>query len=81
LALKGIRIRPSEATMSMTMFLAFCILWCDFLLYVLFQLTYGEKHRNRARRLATRREKSRTLSGGEVAKARVVSFTRGAMHY
>jgi len=31
--------------MSLTMFLAFCILGCDFFLYVLFQWTYGEKHR------------------------------------
>jgi hypothetical protein len=67
--------------MSTTMFLAFCILGCDFLLYVLFQWTYGEKDRNHARRLATRREKSRTLSGGEVGKVRVVSFPQRAMHY
>jgi hypothetical protein len=67
--------------MSITMLLAFCILGCDFLLYALFQWAYGEKHRNRARRLATRREKSRTLSGGEVGKTRVVSFPQRAMHY
>jgi hypothetical protein len=67
--------------MSITIFLAFCILGCDFLLYVLFQWMYGEKHGKRARRLANRGEKTRTLSGGEVAKARVVSFPRGAIHY
>jgi hypothetical protein len=31
--------------MSATLFLAFCILGCDFLLYVLFQWTYGERRR------------------------------------
>jgi len=31
--------------MSVTLFLAFCILACDFLLYVLFQWTYGERRR------------------------------------
>jgi hypothetical protein len=67
--------------MSITMFLAFCILGCDFLLYVLFQWTYGEKYRNRARRLAARRQKSRTLSGGTVRDAKVVSFPQGVMHY
>jgi hypothetical protein len=81
LALKAICIRSREANMSITMFLAFCILGCDFMLYVLFQWIYGEKHRNRARRLATRRENSRTLPGKEAGKASVVSFPQGAMHY
>jgi hypothetical protein len=36
--------------MSATLFLAFCILGCDFLLYVLFQWTYGEKRRGFSRR-------------------------------
>ena len=67
--------------MSMTMFLAFCILGCDFMLYALFQWIYGEKHRNYARRLATRREKGRTLSGKKFGKARVVSFPQGEMQY
>lgn len=31
--------------MSAALFLAFCILGCDFLLYVLFQWTYGERRR------------------------------------
>ena len=35
----------SELTMSATLFLAFCILGCDFLLYVLFEWTYGERRR------------------------------------
>jgi|SRR5271163_2290858 len=40
----------SELTMSVTVFLAFCILGCDFLLYVLYQFTYGEKRRGLSRR-------------------------------
>jgi hypothetical protein len=36
--------------MSATLFLAFCILGCDFLLYVLFQWTYEEKRRGLSRR-------------------------------
>ena len=36
--------------MSTTVFLAFCILGCDFLLYVLYQFTYGEKRRGLSRR-------------------------------
>jgi len=36
--------------MSATLFLAFCILGCDFLLYFLFQWTYGEKRRGLSRR-------------------------------
>jgi hypothetical protein len=36
--------------MSATLFLAICILGCDFLLYILFQWTYGERRRGLARR-------------------------------
>jgi hypothetical protein len=36
--------------MTATLFLAFCILGCDFLLYVLFQWTYGERRRGLSRR-------------------------------
>jgi|SRR5580692_2731562 hypothetical protein len=39
--------------MSATVFLAFCILGCDFLLYVLYQFTYGEKRRGLSRRSRT----------------------------
>jgi len=39
--------------MSATVFLAICILGCDFLLYVLFQWTYGEKRRGLSRRSRT----------------------------
>jgi hypothetical protein len=60
--------------MSLTVFLAFCILGCDFLLYVLFQWIYGEKHRKHARRVATRREKRRTSSEKEVEEPGVLAF-------
>src|ERR1700734_4279809 len=39
--------------MSATLFLAVCILGCDFLLYFLFQWTYGEKRRGLSRRTRT----------------------------
>jgi len=67
--------------MSLTVFLAFCILGCDFLLYVLFQWIYGEKHRNHARRSAARREKRRTLSGQEVGELSVIPFPQHPMQY
>ena len=38
--------------MSATVFLAICILGCDFLLYFLYQWTYGEKRRGLSRRSA-----------------------------
>ena len=41
--------------MSATLFLAFCILGCDFLLYFLFQWTYGEKRRGLSRKSRTSR--------------------------
>ena len=43
----------SELNMSATLFLAFCIIGCDFLLYFLFQWTYGEKRRGLSRRSRT----------------------------
>jgi hypothetical protein len=60
--------------MSLTVFLAFCILGCDFLLYVLFQWIYGEKHRNRARRSAAPRKKRHTFSGKDVEETRLRPF-------
>jgi hypothetical protein len=66
--------------MSLTVFLAFCILGCDFLLYVLFQWTYGEKHRKHARRSAARREKRRTHPANKVDEASVLSFPQRTMH-
>lgn len=38
--------------MSATVFLAICILGCDFLLYFLYQWTYGERRRGLSRRSA-----------------------------
>jgi hypothetical protein len=67
--------------MSVTVFLALCILGCDFLLYVLFQWIYGEKHRKHARWSAIRGERGRTLSGSEVGEARVLSFPEPSRRY
>ena len=67
--------------MSLTIFLALCILGCDFLLYVLFQWVYGEKHRKHARRVAARQEKRRAVSIKESGDAGALSFPRRAMHY
>ena len=61
--------------MSLTMFLAICILSCDFLLYALFQWVYGEKYKKHARRVAARREKRRAVSGQQAAQPRVLSFS------
>jgi hypothetical protein len=38
--------------MSITMFLALCILGCDFMIYALFQFLYSEKRCQRAARAA-----------------------------
>jgi len=59
--------------MPLTVFLAFCILGCDFLLCVLFQWIYGEKHRKHARRVAAR-EKRRALSTKQAGHPRVLPF-------
>lgn len=73
--------------MSITVFLAICILGCDFLLYALFQWIYGEKHRKHARRVAARSEKkrrtpiSRSLSSSAPDPAKVVSLPDRAMQY
>jgi len=66
--------------MSLTVFLAFCILGCDCLLYVLFQWIYGEKHRKHARRVAARREKRSALSAKEVGEPHVLPFPQHSMH-
>ena len=59
--------------MSLTMFLAFAILGCDFLLYALFQWIYGEKYREHARRVAAR-QKRRALSTKQAGHRPVLSF-------
>ena len=76
----AIHASPGEASMSLTVFLAFCILGCDFLLYVLFQWIYGEKYRKHARRIAER-EKRRALSAKEVVEPRVISFPQHSMQH
>jgi len=67
--------------MSLTVFLAICILGCDFLLYVLFQWVYGEKHRNHARRVAARRERRRALSANQTDQPRVLPFRQHALRF
>jgi hypothetical protein len=67
--------------MSLTVFLAICILSCDFLLYFLFQWVYGEKHKNHARRVAARRQKRRALPGKQPEQPRVIPFPERAMRY
>ena len=67
--------------MSLTVFLAFCILGCDFLLYVLFQWIYGEKHRKHARRSAARRERCPALSPKEIGEPSALPFPERPMHY
>jgi hypothetical protein len=42
--------------MSVTVFLALCILGLDFMLYVLFQWTYGDKRAALARKLAAHKK-------------------------
>jgi hypothetical protein len=67
--------------MSHTVFLAFCILGCDFLLYVLFQWIYGEKHRKRARRSAARRERRGALPANDVGGPGVLPFPQRPIRY
>jgi hypothetical protein len=77
----AVRIDPGEAAMSLTVFLAFCILSCDFLLYVLFQWIYGEKYKNHARRVAARREKRRSLSAKQADQSGVLRFPERTIRY
>jgi hypothetical protein len=50
--------------MSLTIFLALCILGLDFMTYVLFALTYGDRRSVIARRVAAQREAARAESSG-----------------
>jgi len=50
--------------MGLTVFLAFCILGLDFMIYVLFKLTYGDKRSVIARRVAAQRNIARAESAG-----------------
>jgi len=78
-AVGGNRILAREAAMSLTIFLAFCILGCDFLLYVLFQWIYGEKHRKSVRRRAKGMGRARMVSPREAAEATLRAFSPEAM--
>lgn len=49
-------MRPGLETMALTVFFAFCILGVDFMVYVLFQWTYGDKRRAIARQVADHRK-------------------------
>jgi hypothetical protein len=62
--------------MSVLVFLAICILGCDVLLYILFQWIYGEKYRDRSRRLAARRKTGPVLFDLESQKSKVHAFPR-----
>ncbi len=46
--------------MSLAIFLAICIVGVDFLIYVLFQWTFGDKRRAIARKLAAHRGATQT---------------------
>jgi hypothetical protein len=65
--------------MSLTVFLAFCILGCDALLYILFQWIYGEKHRKHARRSAARRKNRLAPSADQPENPSVVPFSHSPM--
>ncbi len=67
--------------MSLTVLLAFCVLGSDFLLYVLFQWIYGEKHRKHARRSAARRQRRRTFSAKEARESVPLAFPQDPVHY
>jgi hypothetical protein len=67
--------------MSVNIFMGLCVLGVDFLIYVLFQWTYGDKRRAMQKKLAEQRkamevEKSRPFlvpsrKGGAVTQARL----------
>ncbi len=48
--------------MSVTIFLAICVLGLDFMIYALFQWTYGDKRRALARKIAAHRNALQTPS-------------------
>ena len=47
--------RSGQNTMTLTVFIAICILGCDLLIYFLFQWTLGEKGRTKRRRGGSKR--------------------------
>jgi hypothetical protein len=46
---------PEEETMSLTVFLALCVLGIDFMIYAFFQWTYGNKRSASTRQIAAHR--------------------------
>ena len=50
--------------MSLTIFLTLCILGLDFLIFVLFKWTYGDKQRAIARRVAEERKAMQSEKAG-----------------
>jgi len=52
------------ATMSLTIFLALCILGLDFMIYVLFKLFYGDRRSLIARRVAQQRKAAQAEAAG-----------------
>jgi hypothetical protein len=76
-------IRPGEGTMSTTIFITFCILGLDFMIYAFFRWTFGDKRDKLARELAARRNalqqpsprpfllatRKAALGGGRVTKS------------
>ena len=57
-------MRPGAVTMSLTIFLALCILSLDFMIYFLFKLLYGDRRSVIARRVAAQREAARAEAAG-----------------
>jgi hypothetical protein len=62
--------------MSLTIFLALCILGIDFLIYALFQWIYGEKRRAFARQVAARNRARKDQSDSPF----LVVTTAAALH-
>lgn len=50
--------------MSLTIFLALCILGLDFMIYVLFKLLYGDRRSVIARRVAKQRKAAQAAAAG-----------------
>lgn len=50
--------------MSLTVFLALCILGLDFMIYVLFKLIYGDRRSAIARRVAEQRKAAKAEASG-----------------
>ncbi len=67
--------------MSVTVFLAICILSCDFLLYILFQWIYGEKRRDRSRRRAARQKSGHILADLDTGTRSSQAFSHHGMNY